>query len=75
MLFRSIETVKKLELCAVITTISFELLDCSHQCFDYSFSGIAGKEELGDRMRLLIQQSEYPLIEPLGLFDNVCLKK
>ncbi len=64
---KEIETVKKLELCAVITTIGFESIDCNYQCFDYSFSGIAGKEGLGDRMRLLIQQSEYPLVEPIGL--------
>ncbi len=64
---KEIETVKKLELCAVITTIGFESIDCNYQCFDYSFSGIPGKEGLGDRMRSLIQQSKYPLIEPLGL--------
>ena len=44
---KRLKTVKKLELCAVITTVSFELLDCGHQCFDYSFSGIAGKRRIG----------------------------
>lgn len=64
---KEIEVVQGLELCSVITTIGFEEIDCNHQCFDYSFSGIPGKEGLGDRMRLLIQQSKYPLIESLGL--------
>lgn len=63
------EIEQKLELCAVITTLSFEPIDSDqpHQWFDYSFSGIAGKQGLDDRMRSLIQQSKYPIIEALGL--------
>ena len=64
---KEIEIVQKLELCGVITTIGFESIDCNHQCFEYTFSGIAGKQGLVDRMQALIQQSKYPLIEPLQL--------
>ncbi|MEG4286386.1 hypothetical protein QUB68_24965 [Microcoleus sp. A006_D1] len=69
---RWIEYRKKLEdeaieLQEVITTISFEVIDSQHQWFDYTFSGIRGKPGLGDRMRQLIKQSKFPLIEPLNL--------
>ncbi|MEG3899013.1 MULTISPECIES: hypothetical protein [unclassified Microcoleus] len=68
---QQIEIVQQLELCDVITALSFEpseTIESDREWFDYKFSGIAGKPGLGDRMRSLIQQqSKYPLIEALGL--------
>jgi len=51
----------------IITTIGFEDVDSQKQWFDYTFSGTSGKPGLGDRMRQIIKQSQFPLIEPLGL--------
>ncbi len=63
-----IEESKGLNLYEVITTIAFEPIDSSdRQYFDYTFSGIAGKPGLGDRMQALIGQSEHPLTEPISL--------
>jgi len=65
---------KKLEnnsiaLSEIITTIGFEEIESRRQWFDYTFSGISGKPGLGDRMRQVIKQNQFPLIEPLGLIN------
>ncbi|MBD2629675.1 hypothetical protein [Trichormus variabilis] len=52
-----------LELCAVITTISLISIEGEHQCFDYSFSGIRGKSGIEERMKTLISNSSYSLVD------------
>jgi hypothetical protein len=53
----------KLELCGVITTISFNLVEGEHECFDYSFSGVRGKPGLEERMKTLIDNSGHALVD------------
>jgi hypothetical protein len=52
-----------LELCSVITTISFNLVEGEHECFDYSFSGVRGKPGLEERMKTLIDNSGHVLVD------------
>jgi hypothetical protein len=52
-----------LELCSVITTISFNLVEGEHECFDYSFSGVRGKPGLEERMKTLIDNSGHALVD------------
>lgn len=63
--YRNLIEQRGLKLYEVITTISFEPIDGDQKWFDYTFSGIAGKPGLGDRMRKLIAESQYSLIEPI----------
>lgn len=51
------------ELFEVLTTISFDSTESDNQWFDYSFSGRNGKPGLGERMRSLIKQSKFPLVD------------
>jgi hypothetical protein len=53
----------ELELCGVITTISFNLVEGEHECFDYSFSGVRGKPGLEERMKTLIDNSGHVLVD------------
>lgn len=54
---------KSHELFDILTTISFESTESDNQWFDYSFSGMKGKPGLGERMRSLIKQSKFPLVD------------
>jgi hypothetical protein len=54
-----------LELCSVITTISLISFECEHECFDYSFSGVRGKQGIESRMKSVINSSPYALIDPV----------
>ncbi|MFB2891949.1 hypothetical protein ACE1CI_03280 [Aerosakkonemataceae cyanobacterium BLCC-F50] len=51
------------QLFEILTTISFDSTESDNQWFDYSFSGKNGKPGLGERMRSLIKQSTFPLVD------------
>lgn len=51
------------QLFEILTTISFDSTESDNQWFDYSFSGVNGKPGLGERMRSLIKQSKFSLVD------------
>jgi hypothetical protein len=53
----------ELELCGVVTTIRLNLVEGEHECFDYKFSGVRGKPGLEERMKSVINNSSYSLVD------------